>query len=61
MTTEFKFPNQVPPAVDRRIGDLERAVAQLRESVQVLESRISVLEAGDYVQPRRRGRPPKHA
>lgn len=54
--SEFRFPNQVPPAVDERIRFLERAVKEL-------ESRLSILETvdiGEVARPRR-GRPPKIA
>ena len=48
--TEFKFPNQLPPAVDKRMGDMERKIREL-------ESRLAVLETVDLDKVTRRGRP----
>lgn len=46
---EWNFNNRASPAVDKRIGDLERKVKEL-------ESRLNALET---VEAPRRGRPPK--
>ena len=51
---DWKFRNQVPPAVDKRIGDLERTVRELQSRLSVLET----VDLGEVSRPRR-GRPPK--